>query len=793
MAATGEESLEWVMSKEAEAGGTPLTAMLQAASPVPELAVSAAQPDLSETAQREAEDRAEEVGNEVETEQKEKEERDAEKQTEGLVAEESAVETHAPAESELALEKAEAGAVVERSDDAMTAGTAPCEEPPEATGGKTDGEAHEDRAPSTPMPCTAPPATAPQPEAPALLQSLSETEQLKGKGRKEDSTWDVEEKKESPTGEASAAEEGAPGEEGRLPTAETCVAAVPAAGECEAPLGSEVAASAEDVPSPSDPTCGSTADSSCDVASSSSTTSLWPFLQPNSPTQSSKLAANRPPPLFTWDQLTLVRKLHENKGVVVVGVAILNSADISQSAEPPARVQEVGKEPSPATGDGASGEVGPRSWSMPTFNSLLRSSSDQPKPSPATEQSSRRPQLRVCVKHLSASVTTLHQKWMAQNPGDRGWPWKAALDPEARKVVEDFAKETHSLLALPPHRNVIRLIGIGRPLTPFLVMELMEMDLATLLTRKHLCSPMSPPEALKFAIDLASGVRHLHAAGWVHRDLKPANLGVTAGGVLKIMDFGLARPLPGGPVRKYTDKYCMTGKTGSMRYMAPEVLDSQPYNLAVDIYSTGVILVELLEPGSEKPFSELSMDNFKQQVVNCGYRPVIKHLPQNIIPIVDLCWHADANQRPDAPTLVDLLCHALVRFLDWKWKVRPTDLLFDWVGDYLYKEYMGTLKDFEDLCSRCPERVVIEATAKRFINCVGKLRAKKDSRWEEVDRRLKAFAGTHRLQLTLRDPDQPEEVERDRIYITLDELNEQHIPGTWPPPVDDGASQCSIL
>lgn len=56
------------------------------------------------------------------------------------------------------------------------------------------------------------------------------------------------------------------------------------------------------------------------------------------------------------------------------------------------------------------------------------------------------------------------------------------------------------------------------------------------------------------------------------------------------------------------------------------------------------------------------------------------------------------------PTLVDLLSQAAVRLLDWKWKVRPTDLLFDWVGDYLYKEYMATLKDFEALAARCPAR-----------------------------------------------------------------------------------------
>eukprot|EP00667_Euglena_gracilis_P006143 EG_transcript_6184 len=551
------------------------------------------------------------------------------------------------------------------------------------------------------------------------------------------------------------------------------------------------------------------ADAPQDVASSSSSSSLQPPLQATSessksPIKPSKSPASPPVPIFAWDQLTLIKKLHENK-VVVVGVANLNSADFLQNVEPVTGTERLGNPPAPDPASTAPDPASttPRRWPMPmpTLGALRRTSSEQSQTQPLNGQSKMAADkcraaapLRVCVKHLSANVSALHQKWMNQNPTDRGWPWKAALDPETRKLVEDFAKETHALLTLPPHRNMVRLIGIGRPLTPFLVLECFETDLATLLARKHARFPMPTPEALQLALDLAAAVRHLHAAGWVHRDLKPANCGVTAAGVLKVMDFGLARPLPGDPSsRQFTDKYAMTGMTGSLRYMAPEVLDCRPYNTSVDVYSAGVILLELLEPGSEKPFSELTLDNFHRQVVGAGYRPSIKHLPQNVIPILELCWHADSNQRPDAPTLVDLLSQAAVRLLDWKWKVRPTDLLFDWVGDYLYKEYMATLKDFEALAARCPERLIIEATAKRFINCVSKLRAKGDARWEEVDRRLKVFAGTHQLRLILRDPDQPEQP-RDHIYISLDELNEQHIPDTWPPPVDaGGAAQCAIL
>ena len=112
-------------------------------------------------------------------------------------------------------------------------------------------------------------------------------------------------------------------------------------------------------------------------------------------------------------------------------------------------------------------------------------------------------------------------------------------------------------------------------------------------------------DALKITIDLARGLNWLHRFGWIHRDLKPSNLGICRAGpgeqtgMLKIMDLGLARRVPvpteeGAPPRKRTDKYLMTGETGSLRYMAPEVMSNEPYNHLVDMYSMGVILFELM-------------------------------------------------------------------------------------------------------------------------------------------------------------------------------------------------------
>ena len=85
--------------------------------------------------------------------------------------------------------------------------------------------------------------------------------------------------------------------------------------------------------------------------------------------------------------------------------------------------------------------------------------------------------------------------------------------------------------------------------------------------------------ARRYFHHLISGLSHMHSKGVYHRDLKPDNIGWTADGVLKLFDFGLA-----SCVRKQvdcTETYALTGNTGTLRYMAPEVALGLPYNQSV--------------------------------------------------------------------------------------------------------------------------------------------------------------------------------------------------------------------
>ncbi|KAJ1550286.1 serine/threonine protein kinase, AGC [Cladochytrium tenue] len=93
-------------------------------------------------------------------------------------------------------------------------------------------------------------------------------------------------------------------------------------------------------------------------------------------------------------------------------------------------------------------------------------------------------------------------------------------------------------------------------------------------------------EARFYAAEIILGVEFIHSNGIIYRDLKPENILVTAGGHLKITDFGFARPHVAGT---NSTTFC-----GTPAYMAPEVILRQPYTLTVDWWSVGIVTYELL-------------------------------------------------------------------------------------------------------------------------------------------------------------------------------------------------------
>ena len=147
-----------------------------------------------------------------------------------------------------------------------------------------------------------------------------------------------------------------------------------------------------------------------------------------------------------------------------------------------------------------------------------------------------------------------------------------------------LAREARAVARLQ-HPNILEVFDFADPSAEdaFLVTELVRGEtLKSFAERERLF----PPELAALVIQqLARALGHAHEAGVIHRDLKPENVMVRDDGVLKLMDFGIARVLD--PAERMT----ITGAlVGSPAYMAPEVIDGEPATPESDVFSLGTLL-----------------------------------------------------------------------------------------------------------------------------------------------------------------------------------------------------------
>ncbi|XP_072950236.1 probable serine/threonine-protein kinase At1g54610 [Typha angustifolia] len=155
--------------------------------------------------------------------------------------------------------------------------------------------------------------------------------------------------------------------------------------------------------------------------------------------------------------------------------------------------------------------------------------------------------------------------------------------------VRFMAREIHILRSLD-HPNVIKLEGIvtsRMSCSLYLVFEYMEHDLAGLSATPGL--KFTEPQVKCYMQQLLCGLDHCHSRGVLHRDIKGSNLLIDNNGILRIADFGLATFF------SPDQKEVLTSRVVSLWYRPPELLlGAMEYGVAVDLWSTGCILAELL-------------------------------------------------------------------------------------------------------------------------------------------------------------------------------------------------------
>ncbi|CAK4076877.1 unnamed protein product [Aphanomyces euteiches] len=228
-------------------------------------------------------------------------------------------------------------------------------------------------------------------------------------------------------------------------------------------------------------------------------------------------------------------------------------------------------------------------------------------------------------------------------------------------VIRAFSHEA-ALSGALDHPNIVAFYGMCVcPPTICLVSELCRGSVHDILATQQLYHlPQHFALDLTMMLDAARAVAYLHSFSppFIHRDLKPANLMVDRNHVVKITDFGVSKQEQRHLDPRRSSLPQMT-VVGTVEYMAPEVIQGRDggattYTEAVDIYSLGVTMWDILHPGEDKYPSANPHQIF--MFVLEGQRPCLgDHVPAPLSTLIEAAWRTDPATRPSAATIVQTL------------------------------------------------------------------------------------------------------------------------------------------
>ena len=226
-------------------------------------------------------------------------------------------------------------------------------------------------------------------------------------------------------------------------------------------------------------------------------------------------------------------------------------------------------------------------------------------------------------------------------------------DPDRKRR---FIQEARAASALN-HPNIITIYDIDEAEgVHFIAMEYVQGKTLDRLIARH---GLRLNEALKYAVQMAAALAKAHSAGIVHRDLKPTNVMVTDDGLVKVLDFGLAKltePTPAGDaetvatVGPATEEGTIVGTVG---YMSPEQAEGKPVDARSDIFSFGSVLYEMLT--GQRAFQGGTKASTIAAILREEPKPlsqVVAGLPREVERTVKRCLRKDREHR--FQTMADL-------------------------------------------------------------------------------------------------------------------------------------------
>eukprot|EP01097_Dermamoeba_algensis_P007059 TRINITY_DN4413_c0_g1_i1.p1 TRINITY_DN4413_c0_g1~~TRINITY_DN4413_c0_g1_i1.p1 ORF type:complete len:407 (-),score=49.84 TRINITY_DN4413_c0_g1_i1:292-1482(-) len=214
-----------------------------------------------------------------------------------------------------------------------------------------------------------------------------------------------------------------------------------------------------------------------------------------------------------------------------------------------------------------------------------------------------------------------------------------------KKITKDSVKyqemEVGALKSLK-HPNIVEFVTAHRASgTTWVVMEFLEGGPLSAAVESF---QFSEAQIAYFTKEILKGLSYMHNLHYVHRDIKSDNIMLSVDAKIKIVDFGLVASCEGGKATKLC---------GSPFWMAPEMISKQPYSYAVDIWSFGVVVMEMIDASLVHKYSKLK---HMWTVASKGINPDLVDIEKlscdsRLKEFLSMCLTHDQEKRPTAEQL----------------------------------------------------------------------------------------------------------------------------------------------
>jgi serine/threonine protein kinase len=210
--------------------------------------------------------------------------------------------------------------------------------------------------------------------------------------------------------------------------------------------------------------------------------------------------------------------------------------------------------------------------------------------------------------------------------------------------IKRFKKEARAVSALN-HPNIITIYSIEETEAgSFIATEFIE---GQTLRERIAEKPLSWQDALKIAIQITGALKTAHSVGIIHRDIKPANIMIRRDGIVKVLDFGLAKLTGADSADSETREHTAPNRLmGTINYMSPEQVLGERVDERTDIFSFGVVLYEMLS--GVAPFSgpsDAAIYNATINKIQPSLRESNASIPPELDQIVKSAMEKDPEQR----------------------------------------------------------------------------------------------------------------------------------------------------